>query len=525
MQRCSVLLPVARACQRWRVQLLAVAVVVFGAKLWLISVFAGPTPFWDQWDAEAASLFKPYIEGTLRFGSLLAPHNEHRLFWSRLLDLALLELNGRWDPIIEMIVNASLLAAAVSGLVAVLGAALGRTERLVLAVAAALLFALPFGWENTLSGFQSQFYFLLLFSLACLFCGADARAFSLRWWGTIALGVGAYFTMASGALTLVPVILVQAAQAVLRRGGWRDYTAIALGISLVALMSMTIPTTTIAAPLAAHSLSQFVSAFFLAMAWPFSSAARMRLQPGETLSLVLAALVINLPALSFAATHVARLRTADRSVWIYFLIGLWTAMQAAAIAYGRATGVQASRYSDILVVNLTLNVACLLYLVKFNKANLTKYATLVWATAVVVMVTMVSRAQLLREIPDKWRATQQETLNTSAFLATGDIAHLTDKPLLAIPYPTAERLAALASDPTIRSILPEDIMPAAERVQNSKLLLRGPLHSLFHQLREHLTVLGLFCFTIGWLVFACAGLVLISMQASGRRLLAVKADT
>jgi hypothetical protein len=81
--------------------------VIFGAKLWLISAFGSPTPFSDQWDVEAAWLFKPYVEGTLRIGDLLSPHNEHRPFWSRLFDLALLELNGRWDPIIEMTSNKS----------------------------------------------------------------------------------------------------------------------------------------------------------------------------------------------------------------------------------------------------------------------------------------------------------------------------------------------------------------------------------------------------------------------------------
>jgi hypothetical protein len=78
MQKCDLLLPAAMNFQRCWVLLLAMAAIILGSKFWLISVFGSPTPFEDQWDAEAAWLFKPYVEGTLRIGDLLAPHNEHR---------------------------------------------------------------------------------------------------------------------------------------------------------------------------------------------------------------------------------------------------------------------------------------------------------------------------------------------------------------------------------------------------------------------------------------------------------------
>jgi hypothetical protein len=512
MQKCDPLLPATMIFQRGWVLLLAMAAIILGSKFWLISVFGSPTPFEDQWDAEAAWLFKPYVEGTLRIGDLLAPHNEHRCLWTRLLDLALLELNGRWGPIIEMTVNALVHVAALAALVAMLGATLGRADRVVLAATTAFLFALPFGLSNTLvGGFHSAFYFLPLFSFACFHFGVDAPAFSARWWGAIAFGVGAYFATSSGALTLAPLVLVHGVQALLRRRtGWREYAAIALCIALVVLMVSAIPTMDYNAPLSAHSLSQFASAFFVAMAWPLSALARLQPRAGwDLLPNLATAVLVNIPVISFVWNRARWLDPGDRTAWIYLLVGLWTATQAAALAYGRAVSVLDSRYLDLLAINVVLNVACVLSLVHGNAGFPVRCAATTWVAAIVLIVTALALIRLPREALDWWHHTQEQTINISGFLATGDSAHLTDKPFRAIPYGSAERLGQLASDLSIRSILPEDIMPTAEaHTRNSKLLLGGPLHGLFHALRSSLTLLGLFCLTAGLLIFVYAGYVL-----------------
>jgi hypothetical protein len=45
-----------------------------------------------------------------------------------------------------------------------------------------ILFVLPFGWENTLAGFQAQFYFVLFFSLISLWLLVTQSPFSSKWW-------------------------------------------------------------------------------------------------------------------------------------------------------------------------------------------------------------------------------------------------------------------------------------------------------------------------------------------------------
>src|SRR5208337_5623112 len=54
-----------------------------GAKMWLIHKFGAPLPFWDQWE-DARVVFVPYFEGKLSLAALFSPHNEPRIFFTRL---------------------------------------------------------------------------------------------------------------------------------------------------------------------------------------------------------------------------------------------------------------------------------------------------------------------------------------------------------------------------------------------------------------------------------------------------------
>src|SRR5690554_2887113 len=71
----------AHSGQTWRSRTLIAALflMVFASKLALLNAFASPLPFWDQWDAEAANLYKPYLDGSLSWQALFASHNEHRI--------------------------------------------------------------------------------------------------------------------------------------------------------------------------------------------------------------------------------------------------------------------------------------------------------------------------------------------------------------------------------------------------------------------------------------------------------------
>ena len=98
----------------WMIYPFSCALVVIGAKYWMIAHYGSPTPLWDQWDAEGALLYPKYLGGTLQISDLIAPHNEHRILVTRLWSLLLLDLEGYWDPILQMVANTLILGTAVA---------------------------------------------------------------------------------------------------------------------------------------------------------------------------------------------------------------------------------------------------------------------------------------------------------------------------------------------------------------------------------------------------------------------------
>ena len=84
---------------QWALPYVAFASIVLGIKLLVIHHFGNATPFGDQWDAEADHLYRPWMDGSLHWHDLSIPHNERRIFTTRISALLLFELNGQvWIP-------------------------------------------------------------------------------------------------------------------------------------------------------------------------------------------------------------------------------------------------------------------------------------------------------------------------------------------------------------------------------------------------------------------------------------------
>ena len=63
--------------------------ILIGARAVVINYAGNTTPYTDEWDGEAANLLKPYLQGELTIGDLFRGHNEHVIFFTRLLTLAI----------------------------------------------------------------------------------------------------------------------------------------------------------------------------------------------------------------------------------------------------------------------------------------------------------------------------------------------------------------------------------------------------------------------------------------------------
>jgi hypothetical protein len=445
----------------WMIYPFACALVVIGAKCWMISHYASPTPYWDQWDAEGAFLYPKYFDGTLSFSDLIAPHNEHRVLVSRLWSLLLLELGGYWDPMLQMVANTLILGAAVALFIAAFRPVLDRRSWLVFALFSMVIFSLPFSWENTLAGFHSAWHFLLLFSISGIVVISDAEAFRPRWWLAALLLILSYFSIAGGALTVAAAFAISMVQFVAgRRSGLRELLALAILATIMVVMVLNTPVIAYHGPLKAHSVGQFLQALLAIISWPATTGVTF------IVTVIVCAALIYAPA-CLMSIEVIRQRPplSDRRWLVVALVG-WVVLQAVTVAYGRAAGATSSRYLDIFALGLLLNAACLLHLVNTHPAlrvqqRLTIGAIAVWLLPVLVGTALLTVKHSIPELAVKRASGQAETENLRSFLETEDIRVLQNKAYLDIPYPDPQRLAMIVATPVIRALLPPALVGQA----------------------------------------------------------------
>ena len=452
--------PAAGLSTRWlggavALRLAGLFLTVCGARLCIVHAYGVDTPFWDQWEAEGGLLFKPWLEGHWQWTSLFAAHLEHRIVFSRLLALALFWANRQWDPLLEMTANlviAGIVAVAIAGTV---WRGFNPAHRDVLLVAAALVFSLPYGWENILGGFQSCFYLLLLFSLIAIWGLVGSPPGSRAWWTGALFSLAACFTLGSGSFAAMAVLALLALRCICRR--LRVTRAeIITGLWCVAVVGLGV---TIKSDVPAHailraeSVLSFAKAFGACLAWPFI------LQP-------LFAPVFYAPLGLLAWFYLRRsnvFATPVRQRWeLVLATGIWVLLQGAASAFARgAHGLPpASRYQEIFGVGSLINLAAVLLLVDASRrrAVVSAVATL-WIALGLVGLGELTRQKFAGDLPAKADLSRQEEDNTCAYVATGDQRFLVNHPLFTIPFPNAEQLILWLDDPTLRAILPAGIRP------------------------------------------------------------------
>lgn len=336
----------------WWLKLAGMALLIVACRWQFIDVFGSPVPFWDQWDVEARDTYLPLQNFTLSIADLAATHNEHCIFWSRMLDLLLLELNGQWDPRLQMAVNAMLAAAAAVVLALVLRRLCGtaRLNRILLLLS--VLSCLPFGWENTLWGFQSQVYILILLAELTFWGLLLTRNFSPGWWIGALSAVGGCLAMGSGFFAGAVVLAIKLWQIVFADGLRRRHVpaAVAGAVSLFVglLLFQPMPPHD---PAHAEGLAAFVTALGKGLAWPL-------------ITLPYAAPLLYLPVvLLLASAWRSRGRLNRAQVFLLAMCG-WLLLNAMGIAYSRgAHGAGPStRHFDILALGAVVNAAALMLL-------------------------------------------------------------------------------------------------------------------------------------------------------------------
>lgn len=435
------------------VQWIALFGTITGARLWMIAAYGTSLPINDQWSGEGAVLFKPWVEGTLRIGTLFSPHNEHRIVLSRLLSLGLLQLNGQWDSLLEMTVNALFCGLIGVAVASALWHLFNKRYRFFVLITVTLWLALPYAHENTLWGFQSSFYFLLFFSLLGIWGLGLYRAFAAHWSVGVIGAALACLSMGSGFFAATAVLGLVTLRLIKQRRYFRESIATILVASTIILISLHFRD-----PYPPHDFLKTVSVhawlifFGRCLAWPFCQSATVA---------ILMYLPLGLLAFVYLWRNVDALEPKLMRLSELLLgTGLWVILQCAAIAYSRGGdghGAIASRYMDMLALGAVVNVCALVVVISQARwANRWRkwgrLAAALWAIALVIGAGLMSYRELASQYGRQGylRAAEQ---HVRAYLATGDRALLAGNPA-PVPYPNAAVLAGILDDPAIRGILP-----------------------------------------------------------------------
>ena len=416
----------------------------------LIEGFGSATPYWDQWDSEADRLYRPWLTGRFDWSVLLVPHNEHRILTERLLALALLELNGKiWDPLLQMLVNALLHVSAWLVLLRLLLSALGEGQRLIVTAFTAVVLAIPFGWENTLWGAQSEIYFLLLFAFLSLWWVTVNVPFTRGWWLGLGAGVLAFFSLASGALTFAvagAMILIRWLLGVERRQGMWQALLLLMTLFLVAvLVTPSIPHHD---TLRVTSFLGLLQAFSKWIGWPNRG--------------LLVGLLLYAPAVLLLWRQIRVRPAMGDGSWFLVALSLWSVAQIVLMILGRGAAPIPSRYQDVMVVGILTNFVGLVLLWGEQGRVRVYYSLLglVWVAAV-AMGVLGRMPKIDAGVMDRKQTSQAQEQNVRNYLSTGDVSFLQDKPYLHVPYPQTEHLRVLLDDETVRRILPSSLVPGA----------------------------------------------------------------
>lgn len=443
--------PRARSWTRHSLLCLLVFTVVLAARLFYVESYAVSLPYWDQWDAEGAKLIRPYEKGILPIRELWATHNEHRILPTRLTFLALYGITGEWNNLHGARFNAFLCASLAAFLIWVPTRTLTRPAvRWLTAAVVAASFSLPFAYENILVGFQSQFYYLLLFTVAASALAAWRPGDPTAMAGVLMASVAAVLTMASGLLTPIAAAGVYMLARYANRTRM-PATEIVMVLALLALALLSYSTTPVLEghrELMAKDARATVDATTHMLGFPAD---------GYHWTF----LWLWLPGVCGLLVRVLR-RDLEVSDFIMASLLGWSAVQAVAIAYGRGNGLieVPSRYAELMTPGL---VASTWFIVRALDLGWRSEA-MRWVTAIgcAGSLTVFSTAHIarfesdIRFLEERRALSEIQVYNVRRYLISGDPAVL-HQPRLHIPHYHPVRLQSLLDDRLLRASLPVEI--------------------------------------------------------------------
>ncbi len=426
---------------------LLAAGLVLVAQLVLVAVAGTDIPFHDQWDVEGRGLYPAMREGGASVAAAFAPHNEHRIVWTHLLNRGLFAANGQWDPLVQLVAGAGLHAVVAGCLAWFLTVGLGA--RFVWLVGAGVtLLSLPLaGWHNALWGFQSQVYFAVGFAVIG-FGLLTSRETTL---GTTLAG---WLAVAASLLAMGPGLLVPVALAGLWL--WRRREGTATWLQLVPAGALVLVAWALHTPVEAHdalrpaSPINFLEALGRLLAWPHTG------QPW-------AAWVMNLPVAVVLGRRWLTKRTQGGGEDFVLLVAGWGWLVAAGAAWSRggseefAAGVP-SRYADFLLLLPLANFWSAVVLAR-EASRRGRWLAGAWAVFVFAGWLGLSAEVWRGIVQPRARDREAPARLVRDFQMTGNSAVFAGQPRLLVPHPNPESVRAVLTDLRLQGALPPSLQP------------------------------------------------------------------
>jgi hypothetical protein len=313
--------------------------LIFAVRLHLVAVAGFAHPYWDQWGFEGTTIVEPFLEGKLTLADLFTAESEHRNVFPRLTQLALVGIDGGfWDGLAQAVMNIGLFAFFGTIVVSQLFRLATGLERWLLPILLLAAFCSPVGFQNTLWGICSSWYFLIFCSLFSIIAVSESPPFSARWFFGLAAAVAAFLGMAGGIITPVICAGITFVRWLQLR---KDFKAHWLAIMAWLALAVGFFAVTPRVPgnqLAAKGAWEFCTAVLDNLAFPFT---------GKLFSITTIAVIALLGTAVLLPRSRARWKSGD-----FAILGIlfWLLGQVCALAYGRGHGGIPHRYHELLVL-------------------------------------------------------------------------------------------------------------------------------------------------------------------------------
>jgi hypothetical protein len=426
---------------------LGVLLCVFGSKLAVIDRYGSDLPFQDHWGKEADWVLAPLLEGNPSWlNAGLAPHNEHRIYFTLGTNIALVLFSGQWDDLQQCVVGALLHAIIAASLALFAWRRLPGAWRVMAVGMIVLLTGTPLAWDNVLWGFQSQFYFLIGFSLLGM-DGLLREKFSPRWFLGLLAMLCALVSMGSGFFCAVAVLPLLLRQTLEPGSGWRAVWASLLAAAgILALGWQFHFEPPWHAGLRAENARDFVAYVAHCLAWPRPAHFALGALFYSPL-LMLAVRWLLRGASAGAAGHATRFTLAT---------GFWVLLQIAALAYarGQGGGFPANRYGDVFAIGLVANAFALGLLAPPQGKRAWTFWAAAWLGVIVLGAAIQLNKTYREELPQHRRKNRAFEDTVRSYLMDGDAGALRTRP---IPFPDYDWFLRMLDRPSIRAILPPSV--------------------------------------------------------------------